>query len=686
MTTKIPVELSSTPGIVDNSNATAITIDSSENVSLTGQITIGSGNNIINAGNMTVDVAGDITLDADGGDIKLSNGGTQFANFGDATGAIHIDAVVSDDDIKFRGNDGGSVITALTLDMSDAGTATFNNGVTLSNELSINGTGTAQLKINGATSSESILRFYDGGSESWMLRQTNSDNVLSFRRNSNNYLSLSASGVVSTVGDVTVGGNLTVQGTTTTLNTATLDVEDKNITLNAGSGDTSGSADGAGITIQDAVDASTDASLTWRASDDKFIFSHSLRMFNHLELPDSIKLIAGDGNDLQIFHDSNNSKISHTGTGGLYIGADTFALQNGTHDENFIVMADNGAVELYYDNAKKLETTSGGVSVTGNIANASGDMTIDVAGDIFLDADGAGIYLSDAGTSVGRFLLSSSDLTIGNLVSDKDIKFTGSDGGSAVTALTLDMSLGGTAIFNHDIEMPDAGLLRMGAGGDLILTSDGTNGTIFTNNGNLTLDSTGDIILDADGDNIYLKAGGGNQASFSFINSDVYLGVETQDKDLIIRGNDGGSTITALTLDMSDAGTATFNNAINVTGDLKFNSGYGSSVIGYGVRAWVNFNGTGTVAIREDGNVSSITDNGTGDYTVNFATALPDTNYCVVGSGISVSNHPAVGVSVSSASGAQATGSIRIVVSTTGGAGSVGQGTDGSIVSVAVIR
>lgn len=47
------------------------------------------------------------------------------------------------------------------------------------------------------------------------------------------------------------------------------------------------------------------------------------------------------------------------------------------------------------------------------------------------------------------------------------------------------------------------------------------------------------------------------------------------------------------------------------------------------VRAWVNFNGTGTVAIRASYNVSSITDNGTGDYTINFTTAMPDTNYAV---------------------------------------------------------
>lgn len=53
----------------------------------------------------------------------------------------------------------------------------------------------------------------------------------------------------------------------------------------------------------------------------------------------------------------------------------------------------------------------------------------------------------------------------------------------------------------------------------------------------------------------------------------------------------------------------------------------------YFCRAWVNFNGTGTVAIRASGNVSSITDNNTGDYTINFATALPDANYAVGGMG-----------------------------------------------------
>ena len=69
---------------------------------------------------------------------------------------------------------------------------------------------------------------------------------------------------------------------------------------------------------------------------------------------------------------------------------------------------------------------------------------------------------------------------------------------------------------------------------------------------------------------------------------------------------------------------------IDSSGNLQFNSGYGSVATAYGCRAWVNFNGTGTVAIRGSGNVSSITDNGTGDYTVNFTTAFVDANYAPV--------------------------------------------------------
>jgi hypothetical protein len=93
--------------------------------------------------------------------------------------------------------------------------------------------------------------------------------------------------------------------------------------------------------------------------------------------------------------------------------------------------------------------------------------------------------------------------------------------------------------------------------------------------------------------------------------------------------NAGSLTFTPSTA----TGGSTFTTAagrFDSSGNFYFNSGYGSAGVAYGCRAWVNFNGTGTVAIRASGNVSSITDNGTGDYTVNFSTAMPDANFSAV--------------------------------------------------------
>jgi hypothetical protein len=82
------------------------------------------------------------------------------------------------------------------------------------------------------------------------------------------------------------------------------------------------------------------------------------------------------------------------------------------------------------------------------------------------------------------------------------------------------------------------------------------------------------------------------------------------------------------TIDFAEGGAAV--GQFDSSANFKFNSGYGSVATAYGCRAWVNFNGTGTVAIRASGNVSSITDNGTGVYTVNFTNSLSDANYSAV--------------------------------------------------------
>ena len=88
-------------------------------------------------------------------------------------------------------------------------------------------------------------------------------------------------------------------------------------------------------------------------------------------------------------------------------------------------------------------------------------------------------------------------------------------------------------------------------------------------------------------------------------------------------------------------------------------------------KAWVNFNGTGTVAIRDHLNVSSITDNGTGDYTVNFTTAMQDSNYAVCVTGVSATSNtntfaPKVGTDTDTALVTYSTTQVRIFCLRTG--------------------
>jgi len=113
--------------------------------------------------------------------------------------------------------------------------------------------------------------------------------------------------------------------------------------------------------------------------------------------------------------------------------------------------------------------------------------------------------------------------------------------------------------------------------------------------------------------------------------------------------------------------------------NFKFNSGYGSVATAYGCRAWVNFDGTGTVSIRASGNVTSITDNGTGDYTVNFTTAMPDANYAMAGT---IVGNTANGYLDVNSTGLYTTGSIRVVARNAG----TGAGQDAGVVSVAIFR
>ena len=146
-------------------------------------------------------------------------------------------------------------------------------------------------------------------------------------------------------------------------------------------------------------------------------------------------------------------------------------------------------------------TANAGVSIDNitidgtEIDLSSGSLTIDVASDLILDVGNDTIELRDSGTKFGEFISSSTDFVIKSSVSDKDLIFKGNDGGSAITALTLDMSAVGAATFNNQV--------TIGSGSNLV------------NAGNMTIDVAGDLTLDADGGDIIFSDGGSEKARFN---------------------------------------------------------------------------------------------------------------------------------------------------------------------------
>ena len=243
------------------------------------------------------------------------------------------------------------------------------------------------------------------------------------------------------------------------------------------------------------------------------------------------------------------------------------------------------------------------ITINADTITATDDFIIDAASDIKLDANGGYINFFDNGTAILSFGNSSTDALIWSRASDRDMIFKGNDGGSVITALTLDMSDGGTAIFNHDVKMGDLQYLLMGDGNDLELVGDGTNGKIAAANGTLTLDSSSTIILDADNGSIALKDGGVQVGSINMTNTDLQFVTEVDNRDMIFTGKDGGSFITALTLDMSDAGSATFNH------DIKLGDN-GKAIFGAGSDLQIYHDASNSYIQSKTGNLNITTANG----------------------------------------------------------------------------
>ena len=277
-----------------------------DNITIDGSSLTTSGTN-----DFTVDSGGLIVLDADSnGDIRLANSAGQYASLYNSGDHLYVKSIINEGDVYLSGKDSsGNHINALRLDMGNGGRATFVENVIVGGTVSINGSSASPLAMHGAVAGDVYAQIVNEQAAS----TTNSTSI-EFRGNTSTqerqvakvlakftditdasrdsrldfYTFSSGTQVLpltlnqldaAFAGDVVITGDLTVEGSQVTLNTTALDVEDKNITLNYhASNDTSASADGAGITIQDAVDASTDASILWDATSDKFDFSHTVNI------------------------------------------------------------------------------------------------------------------------------------------------------------------------------------------------------------------------------------------------------------------------------------------------------------------------------------------------------------------------------------------------------------------------
>jgi hypothetical protein len=180
-----------------------------------------------------------------------------------------------------------------------------------------------------------------------------------------------------------------------------------------------------------------------------------------------------------------------------------------------------------------------------------------------------------------------------------------------------------TILSDNGVSSGTAGVKTTGSNdGQLALQTTTSGGTATTA---LTIDTSQNITLAG---TIQASSGGVKLSGYDVIGGGTtnYLSLYSNSGGpyIVIRGATGGSQ-------GIEFGTGGAEQArITSAGLFQFNSGYGSVATAYGCRAWVVFNGTGTVAIRASGNVSSIGDNGTGDYTVNFTNAMPDANYSSV--------------------------------------------------------
>ena len=388
---------------------------------------------------MTLDASADITVDAGGGDIILSDDGTIFGTISSDNGTnLLIRSRINNADMFFRGVDGGTEFNALTLDMSDGGNATFAGAITSGAHI-INSASDGLLTLNqtGTDTGWSYVNFNTLGTRNYYVGQDSSKNFNIFNDN----IDVIAISVSYASNLTTIGGDLTVSG-----------------------GDISLGGTGR-ITGVDTVSASTDAAN--KAYVDAHVSPAGTylplaggTMTGNIDFGDNVRARFGNGDDLQIVFDGNNSFIHNVDNGNLY-------LRQQATDKDIILECDDGsgglATYFQLDGSEGLNRFYKNALFQDNVSASFG-------GGFDLQ-----IY-HNATDSVIENL--TGDLYITNKADDRDIIFRSDNGsGSFTEYLRLD---GGAVItvVSKDFKFSDNITARFGNSDDLQIYHDGSNSYI----------------------------------------------------------------------------------------------------------------------------------------------------------------------------------------------------------------
>ena len=448
--------ISGTTGITDATITSAKLADFSAAVDLNGV-------------ELLLDADADTSISADTDDridFKIAN--VEHFSFSNSSGDTVIKPMVDAKDIIFQQYDGNKV-----LEINDGGFVGVGGNSNAAGEIRIfedtdDGNNYVGLKVGNVTTAYTLV-FPNADGSNGQAMVTNGSGVLSFTDVSSAADDIAAGdaaiNLTTTAGDITIDaqGNDTdiiLKGTDGSSDTTFLTIDGSaagkatfNNEIVSGAVITSG----AGLIIADAGNIGS-------ASDTDAIAISSGGVVTMNQIPVfSAGINVSGGSIAGTLSTAAQANITSLGTltaltvDDVAINGKVVTMTGSTDDTAVFTVATNGALTLETTDtaaaAANIQITADG---TAELAGTT--VTLDSGGDITLDADGADIHFADGGTTFGTFTNSSSNLVIDAAVQDKDIIFKGDDNASAITALTLDMSDGGNAIFEGGtIELKNRG-------------------------------------------------------------------------------------------------------------------------------------------------------------------------------------------------------------------------------------